>query len=1692
MKASAGVERPHSDLEIHEASFRRLDDPEDFGLKRAIEFGLNWLDATLSVDSVGVSEAEWTARGWAATATVQLRGGAEEIWEVKVLVPRLLDAEAARMARETGPKVRVGSFRGTFWKSDRDGAIGRFRQPLVAFSWAPGIHRVTWPLQEGKGNTYRVLMVGEFGTAWRLRWDSAHKAKTDRDKDEPEGVVIRSRYTPAQPTRSRFAASMLEGTSAVSEELGRFREVLTDARFVVGLPEFDEDDLCDAVEWLSSVREDDAARVAERSEIPDESEDDASALRVPMHKRHWRPIGLGDSIASAIAVAVSKVAFRASRNKTLDLNLVVHQLRTAMMSAVDDAVLGRDVFSASVVNERPINTLAALETSRQRTFIGHGGLDLYHGRLDLRVLPTHWRGALCPLQTQESAKIGLVRHAALADWPAADPCGLAPTYADLSVAAALIPFIGHDDPTRAVLGSKMLKQAVILDQPEPPLIRTGIESLVGEVGVTRSPVSGRTGAVDCDHALIEVGSASVPFGRHATLPRLPGDEWIVDVRTGVVVEGDILAHAPDVVIEEDAPVFAYGLNATVAFLAWKGLNYEDGIVVSESFAERMASSHTVRLSAPFHPKSGEWIEELVGSDLLGAQISQGSEVLVVRGAATDRLLALPESARLLPSLTDDGYSYADIGDHEVRLAYRVTRPLQIGDKLTTRHGGKGVVTRIEPDERMPRLPDGRVVEVLLNPLGVIRRLNMGTLTELAKGLEAVLEDRSWITAPRVVPRRLGREARLQLADHLAELGAPGGKLKLSSTAGGIIGPADGVMVGPLYMVKLDHLAKQKGGARDDAAPSPLTFQPVRATTWTGDRRRASPQRVGEMEVWSLEALRAYKTLDDLMAVRGVGEWKLREDRAILPAGLRASLAYLSVAGVHFESIGSEAARDITVDPGTGAPFELVRAVWRGDARQSSLIDVVEAFEEKARALSKEEIRRARGSDEKAEPSYRAVADQIIVLALASSVSRDVGIDRGTGQTVRYEIALPSPVDHTWAVRLPRGAWKVLPSLGRLAILPASSFLDAQRKEEDPIRRRYRDILRWVLIYRDATDERNRVIALHRIDTEVRAFLGSIRDPGGDPSTIAGRLTGKYGLLRRNGLGAAAIRSGRAVLVGDPDLDPEQVRIPRWMADDLQIPESSPDGYQNVVLVNRQPTLHPYNLQALRADVWDEWAVALHPILLQSIAGDFDGDTVAVHRLESEDARREIWDLRRPSAALRSGASSKMLLAKLDQDVQLGLAFSTDDASPDVPSLAESKLKLSGIDETDASQRVKGLHALVALQKQGLLAAHHWGPSVIALDPPDEAELDCYLSHSAVDLWPGIVSGAAGKKEEDRRQWLIARGTAVPPFADLPSVLVQGNYLDGLADEDYFAAAQPAIAALAAKKLLTPFAGTLTRNMVRHGYEVVIASEDCDGHSDGIEPSVFDCRDVAGPCAKAYGPNPETGAPVPVGDPVGIRAALFIGEKGTQTALKSIHDRSGKNAGKDKLRELGGMLLGDVQQPDSTVLHAAGEFKIPKGFEQLEPLKSALSHKNLAERVRRLDFPGIPKDAPITHAETKRMGEVLVARFREILPEVSPVHAAVLIRQRFLLDDHAFAALPEGAAEAYPAASAILPSAVWNGRVKKLVRELGVFADVVGGNRPTAFADQHRHDESTEFLSPGERLAATIRNSRPGGDDAKRR
>ncbi|MFO7941634.1 MAG: DNA-directed RNA polymerase subunit beta [Bacillota bacterium] len=473
----------------------------------------------------------------------------------------------------------------------------------------------------------------------------------------------------------------------------------------------------------------------------------------------------------------------------------------------------------------------------------------------------------------------------------------------VSVATALIPFLETDDPSRALMGANMQRQAVPLVNPESPLVGTGVESRVAyDSGVmTIAKAAGDVERATADRITIKRDDGERDEYRLEKFERSNQGTCFnqrVRVRRGDrVQEGDLLADGPST----DDGELALGRNVLVAFMSWEGYNYEDAILVSERLVKDdvYSSIHIEEYEAEARDtKLGP--EEItrdipnVGEDVLadldetgvirvGAEVRSG-DILVGKVTpkgeteltAEERLLRaiFGEKAREVRDTSlkiphGEGGVVVDVkvfsrenGDELspgvnrlVRVYVAERRKISEGDKMAGRHGNKGVIATIVPEEDMPFLPDGRPVDILLNPLGVPSRMNIGQILETHLGWAA--HTLGWKIASPVFDGA-GED---DIISALREANLPeSGKVELRD---GRTGQAfdNLITVGYIYMLKLHHLVDDKIHARSTGPYSLVTQQPL------GGKAQMGGQRFGEMEVWALEAYGAAYTLQEMLTVK---------------------------------------------------------------------------------------------------------------------------------------------------------------------------------------------------------------------------------------------------------------------------------------------------------------------------------------------------------------------------------------------------------------------------------------------------------------------------------------------------------------------------------------------------------------------------------------------------------------------------------------------------------------------------------------------------------------------------------------------------------------------------------------------------------------------------------------------------------
>ena len=473
----------------------------------------------------------------------------------------------------------------------------------------------------------------------------------------------------------------------------------------------------------------------------------------------------------------------------------------------------------------------------------------------------------------------------------------------VSVAAAMIPFVEHDDTKRSLMGANMQRQAVPLLIPESPIVGTGIEYRAAkDSGITvTAKNSGVVEKVTGDEIAVRNDKGELDIYRLRKFKRTNGGTCInqrpVVVRGEKVNEGDLLADGPST----DKGEMALGRNVLIAFTTWEGYNYEDAVLISERLVKEdvYTSIHIEEYDCECRDtKLGP--EEItrdipnVGDDVLkdldengiiriGAEVRPG-DILVGKVTpkgeteltAEERLLRaiFGEKAREVRDTSlrvphGEAGTIVDVkiftrensdelgpGVNQVIRCYIAQkRKISVGDKMAGRHGNKGVISRILPEEDMPFMPDGTPVDIVLNPLGVPSRMNLGQVLEVHLGMAAKLL--GWKVATPVFDGATDEE----IKEMFRQAGySEDGKTTLYDGRTG--DPFDHpVTVGVMYMLKLHHLVDDKIHARSTGPYSLVTQQPL------GGKAQFGGQRFGEMEVWALEAYGAAYTLQEMLTVK---------------------------------------------------------------------------------------------------------------------------------------------------------------------------------------------------------------------------------------------------------------------------------------------------------------------------------------------------------------------------------------------------------------------------------------------------------------------------------------------------------------------------------------------------------------------------------------------------------------------------------------------------------------------------------------------------------------------------------------------------------------------------------------------------------------------------------------------------------
>jgi DNA-directed RNA polymerase subunit beta len=491
----------------------------------------------------------------------------------------------------------------------------------------------------------------------------------------------------------------------------------------------------------------------------------------------------------------------------------------------------------------------------------------------------------------------------------------------ISVAAALIPFLEHDDANRALMGANMQRQAVPLVRSEAPIVGTGVEfrAAVDAGDVVLAEEAGVVEDVSADDIVIRERSGSLRTYRLLKFRRSNQGTCLNQkpiVREGDRVQkGQVIADGPST----EAGELALGKNLIVAYMPWEGHNYEDAIIISERLVkddvltsihieEHEVDARDTKLGAEEITRDIPNVSEEILKDLdergivrIGAEVNPGDylvgkvtpkgeteltpEERLLRAIFGEKAREVRDTSLKVPHgesgkvigvrvfTREDGDELPPGVNQLVRVYVAQKRKISDGDKLAGRHGNKGVISTILPEEDMPFLADGTPVDIILNPLGVPSRMNLGQILEAHlgwAGLVGFRKDGQEFAGPTYVSTPVFDGAReLEILEALRSAKPNPDGVRLVDEVGKAV-LYDGrsgepyeepVTVGVAYILKLLHLVDDKIHARSTGPYSMITQQPL------GGKAQFGGQRFGEMEVWALEAYGAAYALQELLTIK---------------------------------------------------------------------------------------------------------------------------------------------------------------------------------------------------------------------------------------------------------------------------------------------------------------------------------------------------------------------------------------------------------------------------------------------------------------------------------------------------------------------------------------------------------------------------------------------------------------------------------------------------------------------------------------------------------------------------------------------------------------------------------------------------------------------------------------------------------
>lgn len=1224
-----------------------------------------------------------------------------------------------------------------------------------------------------------------------------------------------------------------------------------------------------------------------------------------------------------------------SREKEKNLKELLSILKL-WLNINNSSVVHRYIHEYGQLIER-LNPLARISQSKELSFYGYCGVHPDNVcDFELRDVDDDDIYRICPVQTPQGHKVGLnLFLARKADIDISTRRIISPenpmTGDSLSDAASLIPFIEHDDVSRALMGANMMKQALPLENPEIPLIQTGWENELGSHSKV-SPTYKKDGIFSLGTNLF---TAYLPFG-------------LDTFEDGIVIS----KSAATALTFKEERIFWF--DQYKEYPAEKTLVITDVTSVNSriSDAEREnLEKGVIRIGTTVKPGN------VIVSSIKMSRSANKKDILKIDSYISssdkhiDNSLRLPHNfdgtvTRIIDSEKGDFLQLPSDVKRRIGVVVERKKSVKIGDKIANRHGGKGVAVSVIDDAQMPYMKTEkpyctdqkcsvrehhRHVQVILNPLGVTGRLNLGQLFETAMG--RIAERKGCTFAVKPFDNNMN-------ADKLSEMFKSEGfgddckEQLFTSEDGKESALRCRTFVGMQYFLRLPHLSDDKIQIRTFGKPYEYTSrdqQPMKGKHLQGTKIIGSGQRIGEMETWALAGHNAWHLLDEFFTYKS-DDKRLRKslknadpvkDDIRRPQALVNLILVLRAMMIDLKLINSKG-ENVTQEFLSDPKGELFSKVSVSFANEESIMNwgIIKEVE-KASDLFSEEI--FFQNEEWRMGKIPLVCPLVHPLLPQKNNSDDLS-----------EFRISS---------IP-----VLP----LHFRPEYRMTNHYQNDFNVL---YTNLIKKnILVKEDIKPPEALKRAL------INLFIGG---------TVFGKkriglihiLKGKTGLLRGHLTGKRTDFSGRAVITGDSELSVDEAGIPEYLWNEFFPTASKTD--MPLILLNRQPSLHRYSFQAFYASYQNDGnVISLNPYVCKAFNADYDGDTIAVYVPQTQKGIAEAKRLL-PSRNLHSQANGDLVLG-FAKDIALGVAFLTyhDNNQSDhhVPFTTEGDFPINGRDcweevECNGIKTTVGRLMLKRLSKDVIVSNKCYGikdwnnflksrfadrkmngliirdfteqlsgivskvlkESGISLSPKDFGRSDDIIGEKPLFLW---LLHQIGRYDEDIKEQLTkSRGRMRCPGKNGLTEPVKSNLLEGHSEKDYFQTAHGARAGLVDKGLITAHAGAFLRKQIYKAQHLYIVEDDC-GTKKGMEAKNFDLSQLKnrtdsegrlieqikknmifrspitceakdeeghpGICRKCYGLDPSTGTFPEVGLPVGILAAQALGERISQETMKSFH------------------------------------------------------------------------------------------------------------------------------------------------------------------------------------------------------------